>query len=87
MITGLWFVLWHASGPDVGPRIMHGISLAVPNRHTKAGPVAEQLKLALSRIQRPSSRDSSVIWGGNPVLQGREEALPSRVVSGLRCSP
>jgi hypothetical protein len=30
---------------------------------------------------------SPVIWGGSLVLQGREETLPSRVVSGLRCSP
>jgi hypothetical protein len=29
-----------------------------------------------------SSDDSSAIWGGDPVVQGREETLPSLVVSG-----
>ena len=38
-------------------------------------------------MDRGLARMSSVIWGGNPVLQGREETLPSLVVSGLRCSP
>ena len=50
-------------------------------RHRRLGVVVE-----VPRRAGRWSTVSLVIGGGNPVLRGRQEPLPSRVVSGLRCS-